>query len=169
MHPPGARTMCPRVPGPRELTASHAICLPATSWGHRLDSYFGDESFGCKGDKLWTNPWIILLKSVDFHPNISTRMSVCTHQTYLKLCSRAESFSITSRGVSSKEVGVRLKLTNSTAYKERTHGFLQIRNYYGLLNELSTIQYSEAIHVRKIIMLTSNFFKRPCDTQRHIK
>lgn len=110
-------------------------------------------------------PWIILPKAMDFHLN----MSACMHQTYLKLCSCTKSFSITSRGVSSKEVCMRLRLINSMAYKDRMRCFLQIRNYYGFLNELSVIHYSEAIHVRKIIILKSNLFKQPYDAPRHRK
>lgn len=55
--PLGARTTCPRVPGPWELMVSRTICLPAVRWGsycNRLYSHIGDKSFRGNGDKLRT-------------------------------------------------------------------------------------------------------------------
>lgn len=124
----------------------------------------GDKSFGGNGGKLWT-----------LSLNNSTKVSgfpsqyECVYASDLpeimlvyKILLDHVTWSFIKRSLYETQ-------TNSMAYKERMRCFLQIRNYYGFLNELSMIHYSETIHVRKIIIFKSNLFKQPYDAPRHRK
>lgn len=144
--------------------ATHLPAIRKGNYCDRLYGYMGDKSFGGNGGKLWT-----------LSLNNSTKVSgfpsqyECVYASDLpeimlvyKILLDHVTWSFIKRSLYETQ-------TNSMAYKERMRCFLQIRNYYGFLNELSMIHYSETIHVRKIIIFKSNLFKQPYDAPRHRK